>query len=323
MPCAATVLSPGPTAVYQHIAPCGRWKGMPRTSLRTRDVGCAGAPWPPNATDSVAADTAQWPPTDSAIAGAIQATNLSMWYAKGQELVLHDLNFSIASGEKVGIIGRTGAGKSSLLGAILRMAPTAGSLTVAGRETSALPLPRLRRFINVIPQEPMLFNGTVRRTPPAPHMRAHAHAHMRTHTHRYTQELTDAQRCIHAPWYARMPPSALIWACPSMRCHALCAAGVCCRLWADAIAALRRSAATWIPLARAPTPTSGRPSSACSCAARWSSWTAGWRPWSRSLAPTSASASGSCCAWRARSCGRRAFWCWTRRRPTWTRTPTS
>ena len=56
----------------------------------------------------------------------------------------------------------TGAGKSSLLAAILRLAPTSGTVKIAGVPTSTLPLKVLRRYINVIPQDTMLFNGTVR-----------------------------------------------------------------------------------------------------------------------------------------------------------------
>ena len=66
---------------------------------------------------------------------------------------------------KVGVVGRTGAGKSSLVAALFRLAEPEGAIFVGGRFTKDLGLHELRRNISIIPQEPLLFAGTLRREP--------------------------------------------------------------------------------------------------------------------------------------------------------------
>ncbi len=61
----------------------------------------------------------------------------------------------IASGEKVGIVGRTGSGKSTLALAILRMVPTTGSVLIDGRKTEDINLSALRSNVTIIPQDPV------------------------------------------------------------------------------------------------------------------------------------------------------------------------
>lgn len=65
--------------------------------------------------------------------------------------------------EKVGIIGRTGAGKSSLISALFRLAKIKGSLLLDGVDTQNIELSKLRSKISIIPQEPFLFDGTLRK----------------------------------------------------------------------------------------------------------------------------------------------------------------
>jgi ATP-binding cassette subfamily C (CFTR/MRP) protein 4 len=111
------------------------------------------------ASRQVEARLANWPVGRD---GSITATGLRLWYDDGLTAVLDGIDFAIESGQKVGVVGRTGAGKSSLLAGLLRLAPTSGVVTIGGVPTKLLTLKQLRRYINVIPQDTMLFNGTVR-----------------------------------------------------------------------------------------------------------------------------------------------------------------
>ncbi|KAJ1519078.1 hypothetical protein ONE63_011320 [Megalurothrips usitatus] len=77
--------------------------------------------------------------------------------------VLKGLNFSIKSTEKVGIVGRTGAGKSSLISALFRMAYMEGVVELDGVDTASMQLELLRSKISIIPQDPVLFSGTLRK----------------------------------------------------------------------------------------------------------------------------------------------------------------
>ncbi|XP_072145397.1 ATP-binding cassette sub-family C member 3-like [Dermacentor andersoni] len=77
--------------------------------------------------------------------------------------VLSDVTFEIQPMEKVGVVGRTGAGKSSLVLALLRvLRPTGGRILIDGVDISTVPLQMLRRSITVIPQDPSLVRGTLR-----------------------------------------------------------------------------------------------------------------------------------------------------------------
>ncbi|XP_037911371.1 probable multidrug resistance-associated protein lethal(2)03659 [Hermetia illucens] len=94
--------------------------------------------------------------------GSIKFIDLSMKYAQDKDFTLRDLNFSIEGGEKVGIVGRTGAGKSSIIQAIFRLAVNDGVIEIDGVDTSRLALYDLRSNISIIPQDPILFSGTLR-----------------------------------------------------------------------------------------------------------------------------------------------------------------
>ncbi|XP_067121763.1 ATP-binding cassette sub-family C member 4-like [Centruroides vittatus] len=102
--------------------------------------------------------SADWPQK-----GEIQFYNVSLQYAKDKNTVLKNLTFRIRSGEKIGIVGRTGVGKSSLIAALFRMSEPTGTITIDGIDTKDIGLRDLRSKISIIPQDPMLFTGPLRK----------------------------------------------------------------------------------------------------------------------------------------------------------------
>ncbi|EDV59380.2 uncharacterized protein Dere_GG23434 [Drosophila erecta] len=104
------------------------------------------------------------PPKSWPEQGEIVFNDLSLRYTPDAktENVLKSLSFVIQAREKVGIVGRTGAGKSSLINALFRLSYTDGSVLIDKRDTSHMGLHDLRRQISIIPQEPVLFSGTMR-----------------------------------------------------------------------------------------------------------------------------------------------------------------
>ncbi|KAH9298011.1 hypothetical protein KI387_029693, partial [Taxus chinensis] len=95
--------------------------------------------------------------------GNIAIDNLQLRYLPEAPLVLKDLTFSIKGGEKMGIVGRTGSGKSSLVLALFRIVePAAGKIFIDALDISTIGLNELRSKISIIPQEPTLFEGTIR-----------------------------------------------------------------------------------------------------------------------------------------------------------------
>ncbi|KAF4617819.1 hypothetical protein D9613_006245 [Agrocybe pediades] len=102
------------------------------------------------------------PPAAWPTSGDLRAENLSARYSKLGPKVLHDVSFHIKSGERVGIVGRTGSGKSSLTLALLRCIITEGSVFFDGVDTSQVNLDALRSSMTIIPQVPELISGTLR-----------------------------------------------------------------------------------------------------------------------------------------------------------------
>ena len=97
--------------------------------------------------------------------GALVLENVGLRYRPGLPLALEGLSVRIKAGEKVGVVGRTGSGKSSLLVALTRLvAPPlrSGTIWLDGSELSSLPLLSYRSSVCVIPQEATLFEGSVR-----------------------------------------------------------------------------------------------------------------------------------------------------------------
>ncbi|KIJ38955.1 hypothetical protein M422DRAFT_258371 [Sphaerobolus stellatus SS14] len=87
----------------------------------------------------------------------------SHWYIQTGPKVLHEISFDVKSGERVGVVGRTGSGKSSLTLALLRCIITEGTAFYDGLPTSEINLDALRSHITIIPQIPELLSGTLRR----------------------------------------------------------------------------------------------------------------------------------------------------------------
>jgi len=101
---------------------------------------------------------ASWP-----LAGAIEFRDVAVRYAPHLPRVLDGVSFRVRAGSKVGVIGRTGAGKSTLFQALFRFLELErGAIMIDGVNLASVPLPRLRRAIAIIPQDPTLFAGTVR-----------------------------------------------------------------------------------------------------------------------------------------------------------------
>lgn len=95
--------------------------------------------------------------------GRIDFDHLVLRYRKDSPPVLKDVSFTINAKEKVGIVGRTGSGKSTLLVGLLRIVEAAeGTIRIDGIDISTLGLKDLRTKVGIIPQEPVLFVGTIR-----------------------------------------------------------------------------------------------------------------------------------------------------------------
>jgi len=100
---------------------------------------------------------AYWPSS-----GALRVENLSARYSTDGPEVLHRLSFNLEAGQHVGVVGRTGSGKSSLTLALLRAIPTEGDVYYDGLPTASMNLDALRANITIIPQSPELLAGTLR-----------------------------------------------------------------------------------------------------------------------------------------------------------------
>jgi ATP-binding cassette subfamily C (CFTR/MRP) protein 1 len=95
--------------------------------------------------------------------GAINFDKYAMRYREGLDLVLKDISCIINGGEKVGIVGRTGAGKSSLTTALFRLAEASnGGISIDEEDIANIGLHDLRTKLTIIPQEPVLFAGSLR-----------------------------------------------------------------------------------------------------------------------------------------------------------------
>ncbi|CAE6471481.1 unnamed protein product [Rhizoctonia solani] len=103
------------------------------------------------------------PPKTWPTHGAIEFRDLVMSYRPGLPPVLRGVSLRVRGGEKIGVVGRTGAGKSSLMAALFRIAElTSGSILIDGLDIGQMGLSAVRSKIAIIPQEAGIFSGTIR-----------------------------------------------------------------------------------------------------------------------------------------------------------------
>lgn len=96
------------------------------------------------------------------IKGEIELRNLSFTYPDAEYEALKDVSFKIEAGESVGIIGRTGAGKTTLVDLILRVYNVEdGTLFIDGHDVNKIPIKRVREFCSYVPQDNFLFSDTI------------------------------------------------------------------------------------------------------------------------------------------------------------------
>jgi ABC-type multidrug transport system fused ATPase/permease subunit len=104
------------------------------------------------------------PPGEWPKQGAIELSHASMRYRDGP-MVLKDLSFKVNPGEKIGVCGRTGSGKSSLMIALFRISEIEndeGKIVIDDIDTKAIGTAALRLNLSIIPQDPVMFSNTVR-----------------------------------------------------------------------------------------------------------------------------------------------------------------
>uniref|UniRef100_A0A8C7FHF8 Multidrug resistance-associated protein 4 n=1 Tax=Oncorhynchus kisutch TaxID=8019 RepID=A0A8C7FHF8_ONCKI len=108
-------------------------------------------------------ETQKHPPPEWPSQGLITFDRVSFSYSSDGPVVLKDMKAMFRPKEKVGIVGRTGAGKSSLVSALFRLAEPEGRIYIDGVLTSEIGLHDLRQKMSIIPQDPVLFTGTMRK----------------------------------------------------------------------------------------------------------------------------------------------------------------
>lgn len=118
---------------------------------------------PPHYEEEILRSTVPRPRDLWPVSGSIEFVDVKMRYREGLPLVLRGLQLSIRGSEKIGIVGRTGAGKSSILVCLMRLVElSSGMILIDNVDISTLPLHTLRSKIAVIPQDPVLFSGSLR-----------------------------------------------------------------------------------------------------------------------------------------------------------------
>ncbi|OAA77345.1 ABC transporter-like protein [Akanthomyces lecanii RCEF 1005] len=129
-----------------------------RTGLNAIDRVLALASIPSEEEEEDAIAPKNWPSR-----GQVEIQKLGVRYDKSLPWALNNITFSVQAGQRLGIVGRTGAGKSSLINALLRFVDaTIGKILIDGQDISKISRKRVRDAVTVIPQDAFLFSGTLR-----------------------------------------------------------------------------------------------------------------------------------------------------------------
>lgn len=129
-----------------------------RTGLNAIDRVLALASIPSEEEEEDAIAPKNWPSR-----GQVEIQKLRVRYDKNLPWALNNITFSVQAGQRLGIVGRTGAGKSSLINALLRFVDaTIGKILIDGQDISKISRKRVRDAVTVIPQDALLFSGTLR-----------------------------------------------------------------------------------------------------------------------------------------------------------------
>ncbi|RAL10256.1 ABC transporter family protein [Aspergillus homomorphus CBS 101889] len=127
-------------------------------SLNSVERVAAALDTPNEKYDSPVPVAASWPTE-----GRLDVSDMTVCYSPDLPPVLSNLTFSIPPNTRVGIVGRTGAGKSSLAMALFRfLEAQEGSIRIDGVDVSTIPLHSLRSRLTIVPQDPILFSGTIK-----------------------------------------------------------------------------------------------------------------------------------------------------------------
>ncbi len=95
--------------------------------------------------------------------GEIEFDDVTVFYGDSGKAVLSNVSFTVRGGASLGVVGRTGAGKTTLMSCLLRLIPYRGTIRIDGVDISTVSLARLRGAISVIPQEAVVFNGSLKK----------------------------------------------------------------------------------------------------------------------------------------------------------------
>lgn len=126
--------------------------------LKLKEIPQEFDTYPKKMTSNLIKDRPHWPEN-----GMIEFVRVSMKYRPNLETILKKLTFSVKPGEKIGVVGRTGAGKSTICLCLSRLVEIyEGSIEIDGVNIQKISIRDVRSRITVIPQDPTMFNGTLR-----------------------------------------------------------------------------------------------------------------------------------------------------------------